>query len=156
MFIYFPDFDFDNWWPAIVGDWGDLPPFSGDSWKHVLVGDDDGDGGGHLLEVAAIRRVEGKTAFPGGWGPEQIGEAAAVVLRAAASSLNVESAARLAPGSSYREIVRVGGARLLVQVTLEYGVDGGAVLTVFPIRGDGVQRVESGRMKDRPLFKDEV
>jgi hypothetical protein len=149
-------FDFsavENWWPKSVGDASDLPDFTGLAWRHVLYGDDDGSGG-HIWHVVKSRGIQHKTAFPITWGVNEIGLAAATVLRKSAAKQNIKANC-LPPNSDHEELVEIDDSSVLVFVTLDYAPDGSAILTVFPRRGDNVYKLQDKTMIPVPLLKSE-
>lgn len=97
---------------------------------------------------------EGVSAYPPGWGPDQIGRATAQALQDAAAREGVGSAAGLSTHKGHEALVSVDGRRVVVRVHLGY--DGDKVIaTSHPVRGDGVVQVINGRLVSRPLRADE-
>ena len=150
---------YESWWPSHIRPQG-LPPFTIESWQHVLDGDYEKDGtpligGGHLWESVLKRKFEGKTSFPRHWGAAQVGSAVAQVLRIAAGQQGVGEPDKLPQDSEWQALVTIDGARLVVFVSLDWDVAGHGIITAYPVRGDGVERLRQGRMVPQPLLESE-
>lgn len=138
-----PDYSSDNWWPRAVNPF-DLPAFSGHAWHHVILGNNEDNGGGHEWEAMLKRGYEHKTAFPEGWGAAEIGVAVAEVLRKSARRQGYSAASSLPSKSRHLESVTIGGARLWLQVRLDHDAEGVGVITAHPLNGDGVAWLHHG------------
>jgi len=146
-----PDYSVENWWPPSVEKPWQLPIFSGQDWHDVLEGKAGTKHGGHTWEAVVARKINGKTAFPEGWGANEIGEAAAKVLRSGDSRVEVELES-WAPERVRRVAqVQVGTYRMVVVVSFERSKGGSWIITTHPVSGDGVAKLVDGRMVYQPL-----
>jgi hypothetical protein len=143
--------DLDSWWPSHLNA-TDLPPFRIRDWRLVLLGAEAGYHGGHLWESAVKRGIEKKTVFPREWGPAQVGEVAAKVLRKYAERIGTK-AALLPTNTTCTEKVTVDSKTMIAVVSLSK-IGETTVITTYPICGDGIFRLLNGQMVAQPLIED--